>query len=322
MPKVFIIILNWNGCADTIECIESLKKIDYPNYKIVVVDNGSEDGSIDIIPRTYREIVFIETKQNLGFAGGNNVGIKYVLENQADFVLFLNNDTTVEPDFLTKLVEAAEANSRIGIAGPMILFYDEPQKIWFGGGKVNWLRTKGSHIDYGKNIQIYSSSEASRREAESRSQEDSSRLGLRPRSNNKTVDYITGCCLLIKREVIEKIGLLSEDYFLYYEDVDWCLKTSQAGWKSILVPQAKIYHKQSKATGEFSYPYIYYHSRNGLILASRFGCKLCAYLVSFWIFLKQIIKLIIGYKRQWAKPVTKGVMDFWRGKKGKLEGYY
>ncbi len=139
---------------------------------------------------------------------------------------------------------------------------------------------------------------------------------------SRKVDYITGCCLLIKRQVIEKIGLLSEDYFLYYEDVDWCLRAKKAGYDCGLVANAKIYHKQSRSAGEFSYPYIYYHSRNGLILGNRFGLKPIVYLISFWIILKQMIKLIIGFRRNWVKPVMKGVWDFWRGRKGKLAGFY
>jgi len=300
MKKVFIIILNWNGCEDTIECIESLKKINYSDYKIVVVDNGSTDESLDVIPRKFGDIAFIETKKNLGFAGGNNVGIKYALENQADYVLLLNNDTVVEPDFLTKLVEAAESDKKIGIVGPIIMFYDKRDTIWFGGGRVNWLRTRGEHISYG---QVASDKWSVISKAEE-------------------VDYITGCCFLIKREVIEKIGLLSEDYFLYYEDVDWCLRSKKAGFRSVFVSSAKIYHKQSRSTKESSYPYIYYHSRNGLILSSRHQFKIFTYLVSIWIYLKQILKLIVGYKKEWARPVMHGIKDFWRGKRGKLEGYY
>jgi len=298
-PKVFIIILNWNGCNDTIECIESLIKIDYPNFSVVVVDNASSDNSIDIIPRKYRDIAFIEVKKNLGFAGGNNIGIKYALEHGADYVLLLNNDTTVEPNFLSELVNAAEANKKIGILGPKIYFYSEPVRIWFGGGKLNLLRTKGTHADYMKI--------------------DNKELAAKVPLKTK---YITGCCLLIKKEVIQKVGLMSEDYFLYYEDVDWCLRVKKAGWQIFFVPSSMIYHKQSRSAGEHTFPYIYYHSRNGLILGSRFGAITLTYLLSTWIFTKQIIKLFIGYNRNWAKPVIKGVVDFWLLKRGKLEGYY
>jgi len=301
MSKVFIIILNWNGRADTIECLESLRKIGYRDYKIVVVDNGSTDGSADVIPKKYfQDVAFIETKKNLGFAGGNNIGINYALENDAEFILLLNNDTIVEPDFLTELVKAAQADDKIGIVGPMINFYDNRDTIWFGGGKINWLKTKGSHVSYGL---------------------QTTRSPLTAGSDYST-GYLTGCCLLIKRKVIEKIGFLSEDYFLYYEDTDWCLRSRQAGFETVLAPAAKIYHKQSRSAQEFSYPYVYYHSRNGLILGSKFGPRFLIYLLSAWIFLKQMVKLVLGYKKNWARPVMRGVTDFWRGRRGKLEGYY
>lgn len=298
-PKVFIIILNWNGCNDTIECIESLKSVDYRNFAVVVVDNASSDDSIDIIPRKYRDVAFIEMKKNTGFAGGNNTGIKYALEHGADYILLLNNDTTVEPNFLTELVKAAEADKKSGILGPKIYFHSEPAKIWFAGGKLNWLMTKGTHVDY---LKI-----------------DNKEM---PPEKPRQTEYITGCCLLIKKEVVKKIGLMSEDYFLYYEDADWCLRARKAGWQIIFVPSAAIFHKHSRSAGEHSFPYIYYHSRNGLILGSRFGAVTLTYLLSLWIFTKQIIKLFIGYNRQWAKPVIKGVVDFWLLKRGKLEGYY
>jgi hypothetical protein len=298
MPKVFIIILNWNGKDDTIECLESLKKIDYPDYKIVVVDNGSTDDSVEIIPKRYFEqVAFIAAKKNFGFSGGNNIGIDYALKNGADYILLLNNDTIVEPDFLSELVQAAEENKKVGILGPKILFYSNKNLIWSAGGKISKNYTRGELVGY--------------------KEKDEGEYG-----EKKEVDYISGTCLLIKKEVVEKIGPMSEDYFLYYEDTDWNMRARRAGFKCLFVPNSKIYHKVSKSTIEFSFPYIYYHSRNGLMLASRFGCKFCAWLTIFWIFKKQVIKMIIGYKKEWARPVMKGVIDFWKGKKGKLEGYY
>jgi len=300
-PKIFIIILNFNGWSDTLECLDSLNKVVYDNFEVILIDNGSDDNYR--LPTTNHQLKIeaIYNKENLGFAGGNNQGIKLALDppagGGADYVLLLNNDTTVESDFLTKLVQAGEANKKAGILGPVIYDYADRDKIQFAGGKINWAKTRGTHIT----IPPF---------------EKGGRGEILP------TDYITGCCLLIKKEVIEKIGLLSEDYFLYYEDTDWCLRAKKAGYECFLIVDSKIYHKHSKSAQEFSYPYIYYHSRNGLIFASRFGSRFLTYLISVWIFLKQVIKLVIGYKRNWARPVMRGVIDFWRGKKGKLEGYY
>lgn len=299
MPRVFIIILNWNGWRDTIECLESLKKIDYPNYKIVVVDNGSEDDSAQIIQNKYsQDIVFIETGKNLGFAGGNNVGIKYALGEKAGLLLLLNNDTKVAPDFLTKLVEAAQRDLKIGIVGPKILFWDQPEKIWFGGGRINWLKTKGEHIDYKKTDNINFS-------------------GL------KESDYITGCCLLIKKEVIDKIGFLKEDYFLYYEDTDWCLEAKEAGYKIIYVPASRVWHKASVKTKEGSTNFIYYHSRNGLVLSRRHNRFLKRILLNFfiaWLYLKQKIKIAINYKKQLSETIIFAIRDFYKNKMGPYAG--
>ena len=306
MPKVFIIILNWNGWPDTIECLSSLNKVIYDNFEVILIDNGSKE-KFQIPNSKFPNLRFTQifNDLNLGFAGGNNQGIKIALDppagGRADYVLLLNNDTTVESDFLNKLVEVAEKNKEAGIFGPMTYFYDsrtdERKTICSAGGRIIKHFTRGTLIGY-KEI-------------------DSGQYG-----QLGEVDYISGACLLIKREVIEKIGLISEDYFLYYEDGDWCLRARREGYQCLFVPSAKIYHKVSRSSSEFSFPYIYYHSRNGLIFASRFGSKIFTYLFSFWFFIKQIIKILIGYKRDWAKAVMKAIIDFWRGKTGKLEGYY
>ena len=322
--KVFIIIVNFNGWPDTLECLASLEKIDYQNFEVILIDNGSKGNfQFPTLPTGRQvsnfqlKINFIQNKENLGFAAGNNQGIKIALEQNADYVLFLNNDTAVEPDFLKKLVEMAEKDKKTGIAGPMIYYYDDRQlaigdrRIQFAGGKINWLKTKGKHqIDYRLPTTDY------------RLQPKKPGGGRWTVDGGYQTDYITGCCLLIKREVIEKIGLLSEDYFLYYEDADWCLRAKKAGFECVLAREAKIYHKQSASTGEFSYPYIYYHSRNGLLCGWKNGPKIFVLIQSIWIFFKQAVKMAVGCRRAWARPVMKGVVDFWRGKRGKLKGYY
>jgi GT2 family glycosyltransferase len=302
-PKVFIILLNWNGWKDTIECLKSLKRIDYPNYQIVLIDNGSTDESVFQLKffcsEHNEDLIFLENQNNLGFAGGNNVGIKHALENQADYVLLLNNDTTVEPNFLTQLIKAAESDKKIGMLGPKINFYDHKDRIWFLGGKINRLLNKGTHLYYD---QIDSVENLPNKLFE--------------------VDYFTGCALLIKKEVIEKIGLMWNGFFLYYEDTDWNLKAQKNGWKIIVVPKAKIYHKVSRSTKPGSSSYVYYHTRNGLYLTKRNGSfliRFCVYLNSVWILTKQIIKFIfIPKKRIWAKAVMKGIGDFYLGRTGKL----
>ena len=296
--EVYIIVLNWNGKEDTLECLESLEKINYSNYKIVVVDNGSEDDSVSETKKQFPKVKIIENKKNLGFAGGNNVGIKYAINSGARYVLLINNDTTVEENFLSELVEVGESDEKVGVLGSKIYFHSEPDRIWFAGGKVSWLKNKGTHIgldqiDNGQYDKI------------------------------KETDYLTGCCLLIKREVIEKIGVLEEDYFLYYEDTDFSLRAKNADYKIVYVPKSKIYHKISRSTKPGSSDYIYYHTRNGLVMARRTGSlsnKIILYPHCVYLFLKQIIKIIfIPKKREWAFAVLKGEKDFLSGKMGKAD---
>ena len=298
MPKVFIVILHYNNEPDTLECLASLEKISYSDYELVVVDNGSEKESRIMNHESRIKGKVIYNEENLGFSGGNNAGIRYALERGADYVLLLNNDTVVSSDFLTKLVKAGESDGRFGILGPKIYFYDEPEKLWSAGGKINWLYNKGTMRGYGEI---------------DRGQYDN-------HSFQKT-DFITGCCLLIKRKVIEKIGLMPEDYFLYYEDTDWSLKTRRAGFQCIFAPAAKIWHKGSRGSQEGSPSYIYYHTRSGLIFSRRFApfyIKPFIHLDILWRIFKQMIKLIfMPRKRIWARYILLGIRDFYLGKRGK-----
>lgn len=304
-PQVFIVLLNWNNWKLTGDCLASLQNLNYDNYQIIVVDNnsGSQEKNIICTSPLKENFILIENRENLGFAGGNNVGIAYALKNSADYAMLLNNDTICEDrDFLKHLVRVAQSSQKIGIVGPKIYFWQDPTsketpKIWFGGGRINWLKTKAFHLDLGK-----------------------------PEKSDqnpyvKKVDYITGCCLLIKREVLEKIGLMPEEYFLYYEDTDWCLSARHAGYFCAYAPFAWIWHKVSSTNVEFSYSYIYYHTRNGLLMAWRqsgFLKRTLVILFSLWILVKQLIKMLFNYRRDWAKPVMRGIMDFYRGKFGKF----
>lgn len=293
-PKVFIILLNWNNWDETKECLESLKKVDYPNFEILLVDNGSLTPPI--IPPPYNKggiggVIPIFNEENLGFAGGNNVGIQYALKHNADYVLLLNNDTVVAPDFLTKLVEMGDSSEKFGILGSRIYQYGSDEVV-FDGGKVNGWLTKGEHIKIAE---------------------------VGPRQ----VDYITGAAMLVKREVIEKISLMREEYFLYYEDVDWCLRSQRAGYKCVLVPESHVWHKVSATNKEGSASYIYYHTRNSLMLAKFNGNafqKIISYFIGFWTLSKQAVKFVLfPSKRLWARAMAKGAIDFYLGKYGIYE---
>ena len=238
--KVSIILLNWNNPYDTVECIESIKQISYPNYQIIVVDNNSTDDSIKEL-ENIGNIQLIRNDSNLGFAGGNNVGIEYALKRSSDLILLLNNDTVVDRDFLSVLVGRAVGKKNVGIIGSKIYNYSEPAKIWSAGGGITKL-TKRT-FQYGENK---SDEKKFNREME--------------------VDFLSGCCMLIKREVFERIGLLDAEYFMYYEDVDFCLRAKKF-CKVIYTPGAIIWHKVS-ATSNKSYR-DYYRMRNYMMLLNK-----------------------------------------------------
>jgi len=276
--------------------LESLEKVDYPNFEVLVVDNGSkEEERVQIkeyhVSRIKYQVLW--NSENFGFAGGNNVGIKYALEHGADYVMLLNNDAIAAPDFLTELSKAAESDPTFGILGSRIYKYGTDEVV-FDGGKVNPWLTKAEHSTY----------------------------NLQPTTYN-LVNYITGAAMLVRAELIEKIGLMREEYFLYYEDVDWCISARRAGYKCVLVPTSKVWHKVSATNKEGSPSYIYYHTRNGLMLAKFNGNifqKIAAYISGAWILLKQALKFFLTpKKRLWATSMTKGVLDFYMGTYGKYE---
>jgi GT2 family glycosyltransferase len=283
-PKIFILILHYGEQEDTLECLKSLEKLDYPNFKVLAIDNDSSHRLGDL--NFNYKITKLVNAENRGFSGGNNIGIKYALDNGADYILLLNNDTVIEPGFLKILVEEGEKNEKTGILGPVI-YKLGTNKPHFAGGKINWFYTGAKHV---------------------------------PGAS----DYITGACFLIKRKVIKKIGLMPEEYFLYFEDAEWCLKARRAGFSCKVVKEANISHKVSKNTQEYSFSYIYYQYRNGLIFAKRnapFLIKIMVYKLSFFVYLKELVKLILmPSKKTWARAAMRGIGDFWRGKTGKFIG--
>ena len=219
-PKVSIVILNWNGLNDTAECLESLKKITYPNYNIIVVDNGSIGNDAEELKTRFSDYIdLIKNDRNSGFAGGTNVGINYALGKlQPDYILSLNNDTAVEPQFLDRLVEAMERDHSIGISCPKICFYDFPNHIQTMGNILNIKRGQETPIGTGEDDQ---------------GQYD----------NLHDIDFI-GPCFLIRTDVIQNVGLFDEDFFCYWEDVDYCFRIRKAGYRIVCTSKAKIWHKK------------------------------------------------------------------------------
>ena len=240
-PAITGIILNWNGAQDTLACLESLTDVSYPHFAILVVDNGSTDDSVKVIQTAFPDIELVETGENLGFAGGNNVGLRHALAMNTDYALLLNNDTVVDPDFIEQLVTVVQENDRIGVVGPTIYYHSHPNTIWSAGGAIDWRRgwTWMVGLD----------------------EKDKGQFGTTPRP----VDFVTGCALMISRRALESAGLLDERFFMYYEETEWCVRVARAGFEIRHVPTARIWHKiapQAQAVSPFVH---YYMTRNRLL---------------------------------------------------------
>ena len=222
-PKVSIIILNWNGLEDTIECLESLRKITYPNYDVTVVDNGSRGNDAQVMQEKFGDYIhLIKNDKNDGYAGGNNIGITSALANsQPDYILLLNNDTVVAPGFLTEMVKVAERDDQNGIVGPKTYLYDTPPQFWLAWANIDMHRGHATVAGFGETDE---------------GQYDDVR---------EIHGYLPGSCLLIKQQVIQNIGLFDESYFCYWDETDYCFRVRKAGYKIVYASQAKIWHKKS-----------------------------------------------------------------------------
>ena len=283
-PLVEIVIVNYNGYEDTIECLRSLNKITYENYQTVVVDNGSTKQPTEEQIRFIKEhAIYLKSEENRGFAGGNNYGVACTRELKPDYLLLLNNDTEVCEGFLEKLVETAQAKPDAGIVCGKINWYDEKDQVWFGGGVFDPKTCYVSHTNCGKDL-------------------DNSNYVM-------PIEFSTGCMQLIPLHVWQQVGPMDERFFLYAEDLDFCRLVRNAGYQIYYRNDAKIFHKVSRSTGRDSDYTQYYYVRNELYIIQRYATnKPLAYGVKMARFAMDILK-----RRKRIIPVLAGILDFCKG---------
>jgi hypothetical protein len=239
-PLVAVVILNWNNPADTEACLASVAALDYPHVHTIVVDNGSTDDSVARIRRNHPAVELLETRENLGYGEGNNVGIRRALERSVAFVLVLNNDAVVAPTMLSELVAVAAADPRIGMVGPMVCCRSSPPTLFAAGSFVEWRRGTIRHRGMLEPPGAYAD-EAPR-----------------------AVDFIAGCGILVSRALIESCGLLDARYYLNLEDVEWGVRARRRGFEVFYVPSAVMWHEGSATLGKASPANTYYMTRNTL----------------------------------------------------------
>ncbi len=288
-----IILVNYNGYEMTIECLTSLDNIcnDILNEepRIYVVDNASTDNSYEKLTAFVSEcqnsnVTILKSKNNLGFAGGNNIAIKRALKDGADYVLLLNNDTLVDKDFFGYLLEPFKLYKDCYASVSKIYYESDRNKIWYAGGEFSYKTGKTKHLRYDE-------------------QDDN-----RPEIIRK-VTFATGCCLCISRECIQNVGILCEDYFLYDEDTDYCLRILESGHSIYYAPQSIVYHKVNASTGKKKGMIDYYVSRNRLWLIRKHikKGKLLAGIVSIWTYLYWCIKGKMSF-RYYLKGTFDGII--------------
>jgi len=294
-PRVAIVVLTYNGIHDTLACLQSLDRLAYPVecYDVVVVDNASHDDTPARVRAAFPRTIVIENPANLGFAAGNNVGLRYAQAHGYDYVLLLNNDTEVAPDMLDHLVNAAETDRRIAAVGPIIYYHAAPRRVWSAGGSIDWqhgiCRMAGEEEDCGQYV---------------------------PR----TVDFITGCTMLIRVAALQRIGLFDERFFMYFEETEWCVRARRAGYSCFFTPAAKVWHK-IPLNARFDREYLaYYMTRNRLLFLRATGASWRTWLhVLIVQDLRTYLSLCLRPKWRTRKGrigMRLAWIDFWRGRFG------
>lgn len=294
-PLVCVILVNYNGYEDTVACIQSLRQIDYTNYKIIVIDNGSTElPSEEQIQYIKKHSKYVVSDNNLGFSGGNNLGMKIADTLGADYYMLLNNDTVVDTKFMTKLVQTAEEKENVGIVTGKIFYYDHPRHIWYAGGEVNSDTCSVRHR-YWDEVDYISDQEV------------------------EQITFATGCLWLLPVKTVKEIGTMDEKLFLYSEDTEYSFRLIDKGYKIYYNNSAIIYHKVSKSTSILSDIKQYYLLRNEFYIINKYAKKRYkAFLKKIYVIIKQVLK-----KELRIRVVLRAYSDYKNNNMGVFrEGWY
>lgn len=283
-PLVSVIILNYNTTKDTCDLLDSFKKVTYENYELIVIDNASTIGDPSLISQLFPEVKYIESEVNLGFAGGNNLGVTHA---NGEYILFLNNDIIVDPHFIEPLVEVLKNKPKVGKVSPKVLFYKSNEIQFAGMNSINKWTARGSALNY--------------------LEPDSEKFNI-----IKPTHYAFGAAMMVPMNLILKVGLLPDLYFLYYEELDWSEIFRKHGYEILYVGTSSVYHKNSVSIGEDSVLKVYYMNRNRLLFQRR-NCSLLQKTVSLWYILligfpKTILQYTFSNEYSKLKYYLKGIL--------------
>lgn len=297
LPYVISVILNTNRRDDTLACLASLAQNTYPNHSIIILDNDSSDGSLEAIQEKYPDAQMVSLENNLGYAGNNNVGIEIALQQKADWVFILNEDTVLNEDCIEKLVSEGEKDRKIGIVGPMVYHYDEPEYIQSAGGMLG---------QYWESIHI------------AKNELDTGQVHL-PRP----VEWVSGCAIMIRSEVIKDIGMLDARFFYYWEETEWCLRANKAGYKILHVPSAKLWHKGVQRDYIAKPSLLYYDTRNHLLLLKKHHAPIKVWFYTVFNIVRTLLSWSIRPKwrgkKLYRNAMLQGSIDFLFSRWGKQE---
>jgi GT2 family glycosyltransferase len=290
-PTVFIIIPTWNLREDTVSCVDSVLAGGYSRQRVVVIDNGSQDGSPDALADHFGSSIdqFVNS-ENLGFARGANVGIRHALAQGADYVLLLNNDTVIDERLVEQLAAVSEADPAATVLAPAIYYYGEPARFWrLGAVKKWWLPVP---YEIGRDV-----------------------LDKEQFSRPFDVDYVTGCAMWVPAELFQTVGLLDERFFMYYEDADFCERVRNAGHRIKVVPQAHVWHKVSRSTQEQVPWAVYHQTRNRIIFYNRSKKGLACAVTNLYVLISTLAKMIRAWNdRLLLDSLWSGFRDGWRSR--------
>lgn len=298
-PSVHVIVLNWHGLRDTLECLASLRRQDYPALRVWVVDNGSAEIEADTIAREHPEVEVLRQGENRGFCGGNNVGIRRALDAGADYVLVLNNDTITPPNLVSELVAQASLLARVGAVSPLIVRHPEEELVWYAGASWEPETAGFRHTLDGR-----------------------PRAELCAREPYATA-YACGCCLLAPVAALREVGLMDERYFAYYDEADWCSRMKDAGFECYVVPSVSVSHKVSRSTPGLISTYLM--ARNRLLwmrehLTRRERWSSARYLAREFVWnVLNVLGLRVGARRV-SKLQSRAMLLAWRDFLGRRFG--